>query len=201
MTSAPRCPTCGAELTSLFRGPEMVVCAHCRAVVVLTSGVPSAHGQLGPLLARPTPFSLGMTLPEGGRAYTLVGRARYAYDGGEWDEWTLRAEDGAEARLADDEGDLVWFASLEILAPTTLPATRPGGAAQVGALTVRVAERGRASLVGAEGALTRALDPSGFAYIDGHADGGLVSVRAYPARTEIYRGAPYRHGPRSEGWG
>lgn len=179
MTAALACPTCGAPLRERFRGPELVVCEHCGSFVAIAAQRLTVVGRAAPLVRTPTRFALGATIRVRGVPCECVGHVRYDYDDGAWDEWQLARPDGTIVRLQEDEGDLVLWATAVAGAPVSLAGARPGGALPLFGRTVRVSEIGRARVVGAEGSLERIVTPATpFDYVDGHAAGGVVSVRS-----------------------
>jgi|GEM_PF-3167135 len=55
------------------------------------------------------PTVSGLQIGQSGELYkkrfTVLGRVRYKYDEGHWDEWHLRFNDGSECWLSEDEGE------------------------------------------------------------------------------------------------
>ena len=192
------CPRCGAPIAAPPSLRGIVVCEHCRAFVLVDHTHRAvAVGQGVPLRARRTPLALGRLVEHAsGLSARVVGRARYGYEDGEWDEWiavTGAPPGGAVGlvRISEDEGDLVLWSGLEVRPPGSLSAARPGARVPLSGISVVVAELGEARLLGAEGWLDRPelVEPR-FAYVDGHADGGLVSLRAHASSLVVLRGRP-----------
>ena len=188
-----KCPSCGAPLVERIRMPEMVVCSYCRAYVALIGGRATVAGQSVELVKTPTRFRIGQKLRVRGKPCEVVGRARYQYEDGFWDEWQLAA--GMDvARLSEDEGDLILWAHAEDGPPQDLGRARPGAPLPVAGRSIVIAEIGDARLVGAEGTLPRQLSPQEtFEYVDGHSAGEVVSLRVWKQRSLLLRGWPLRH--------
>lgn len=192
-----KCPSCGAPLAERIRGPEMVVCSYCRAYVALTGGVATVAGTSVELVKTPTRFRIGQRLRVRGSGCEIVGRARYQYEDGFWDEWQLAigaAGSDQVARLSEDEGDLVVWARESAGPPADLARARPGAAFPVAGRSIVIAEIGEAKLVGAEGTLPRQVSPKeSFEYVDGHSAGEVVSLRVWKERSLLLSGWPVRH--------
>jgi hypothetical protein len=159
----------------------MIVCGHCRtASVVQRSGLELA-GLVAPLVELGSRLSVGQNVRVRGRHWVVLGRVRYAYDDGVWDEWTLASTEGTHAWLHEDEGDLTLFTRREEQRDPsfTAPEVRAGSTTRLGGRDVFVSERGSGRVEGAEGQVFAKLVPdTSFFYVDGLADGATVSFVA-----------------------
>jgi len=103
------CPNCGAEV--LFRSPALPVkvCDYCRtAVTRIGEGVRSL-GKVADLPFDVSPIRIGTRgrfdqNASGARAFEVIGRVRWGWTDGSWNEWLLMFDDAIGA------GDSPWAA-------------------------------------------------------------------------------------------
>jgi hypothetical protein len=186
------CPNCGAALEA-GGAAQVVVCAYCGAYSLVTEGSLALAGNVAPLADLPSSLEVGVTGKLLGRPFTALGRVRYDYDDGLWDEWSLYFEDGQLGWLQEDEGELTFFDRRE-----QGPDPSESGLdldVGVGSLVdafgrkVFATEVGEASLVGGQGQITSHLAPGQrFAYVDGTADGDQAIVMAAPGVSVLFLG-------------
>ncbi|HFE44466.1 MAG TPA: DUF4178 domain-containing protein, partial [Nannocystis exedens] len=148
------CPSCGARLEIDQRLALFAVCTYCNASLVVDQEALALRGKMALLRPPLGPLELGIHASLEGRRLQVLGRVRYAYAAGFWDEWFIRFEDGESAWISQDEGRLL----VEVLIPlgTLDPGSiglRPGSSATLAGYQFRVREEGRATLEAAEGQL------------------------------------------------
>ena len=90
----------------------------------------------------------------------MVGRVRYAYNRGFWDEWFLLFDDGSQRWISEDEDNL----QISRLKKKRLPASRfvkaePGSHVTIEAERYHVNEKGVAECIGGEGQLPFVVEP------------------------------------------
>lgn len=88
------------------RGPSLpyVTCTYCQSLI-LRQGLNVADiGKVAILPFDISPIQLGTTIAAQGRKLAVVGRVRWAWDGGSWNEWLALAESGAQFWLAEAAG-------------------------------------------------------------------------------------------------
>lgn len=186
------CPNCGAELEAKGAA-QVVVCAYCGAYSLLTDGSLALAGKVAPLADLPSVLEVGMTGKLSGKPFTALGRVRYDYDDGLWDEWSLYFEDGSLGWLQEDEGELTLFDRRE-QGPDPGESNLDldvGVGATVDAFGRKIfaTEVGEAVLVGGQGQITSHLSPGQhFAYVDGNADGEQAIVMAAPGVSVLFLG-------------
>lgn len=171
-TRAIACPNCGAEVQA--GGFEaIVVCASCSTANYFHLGQLKSAGPVAPIADMPSRFRLGMHGRIKGVAFEVVGRVRYEYADGGWNEWNLVFGDGTIGWLHEDEGELSLMVERMVAqGPLSLAELRIGEQAtfQLGA-EIRhlfVQELGRATPVSGEGRITSELQPNvPFDYADG----------------------------------
>ena len=148
------CPSCGAEIEADRRFAKLVVCRFCESAVLLDERAARVAGKMS-LLAAPTgPLFVGGTGELLGRRFEVLGRVRYGYERGLWDEWYLAFEDGSTAWISEDESNF----SLEShdaaeTAPIEYADAYPGRNLQLGETTFHLDEKGIAICEGGEGQL------------------------------------------------
>lgn len=151
----------------------MVVCASCSTVGYFHLGELKSAGEVAKLVERPSRFRLGMHGRVRGVAFEVIGRVRYEYADGGWDEWNLAFGDGTIGWMHEDEGELsLMVERVYSSGPLPIAELRIGEQAhfQVGGQTraLFVQELGRATPVGGEGRITSELRPGvPFDYADG----------------------------------
>src|SRR5688500_5257420 len=99
------CPTCGRPLKRDNRFVRMIVCQYCENLCEVTDEGLTPAGSMGKLVPLPTMFRVGLTGKLRGKFFQVLGRVRYRYDEGMWEEWYLGLENGAAAWLEEDEGE------------------------------------------------------------------------------------------------
>lgn len=98
------CPNCGAEVT--FRSPALParVCDHCRSIVVRSGGGVEAIGEAAVLPFDVSPIAIGTRGTFEGHDFEVVGRVRWGWTDGSWNEWLLLFNDGSDAWLGEAMG-------------------------------------------------------------------------------------------------
>ncbi len=148
------CPSCGAEIEADRRFAKLVVCQYCESAVLLDEKAARVAGKMAVLAQTPSPFFVGGTGKLMDRQFSILGRVRYGYERGYWDEWYLAFEDGSTTWIGEDENNF----SLESCdesekAPVEYADAYPGQTIQLGATTFHLDEKGIAICEGGEGQL------------------------------------------------
>lgn len=101
------CPTCGAEVS--FRSPALPsrVCDYCRTIIVRSGGEIEAVGEAAVLPFDVSPVAIGMRGTFDGQGFEVVGRVRWGWTDGSWNEWLLLFDDGSDAWLGDAMGQFM----------------------------------------------------------------------------------------------
>ena len=184
------CPTCGAPLPVRNRFVKVVTCDFCGGVSLYDGARLDPTGRSADVVTIPSPLYLDATGRVGGRAFRVLGRVVYEYDGGLWTEWFADLEGDGRAWLVEDEGQFSVLQRLETPAPA-VEAVRPGQTVRVGGLEVQVDEVGEATVVGAEGQLgVEVLPGETIRYVDGSAGETEVSIEYAEAGAEVFAGRP-----------
>jgi hypothetical protein len=151
-----------------------------------------AKGQYAPLAEYPSLVKTGLTGELIGKKMEIMGRVRYDYPDGFWDEWILTEVENPEKLwwLQEDEGDWVLFEPQGTLPNSSRTANwRVGEWAELGGNRAFVAEKNTARINGSEGQLPFQVIPGQQAdFLDAMVDGWLFSVEFLPQTVELFRG-------------
>lgn len=104
------CPNCGADV--VFRSPALPnrVCDYCRSMLVRSDAGVARIGEVAALPFDVSPVRIGMRGTADGKGFEVIGRVRWAWTDGAWNEWLLLFEDGSNAWLGEAMGQfmLLW---------------------------------------------------------------------------------------------
>jgi hypothetical protein len=101
------CPNCGSEV--VFRSPALParVCGYCRTMVVRSDGAVTAIGTAAVLPFDVSPVTLGMRGSFEGAGFEVIGRVRWGWTDGSWNEWLLLFDEGGQAWLGEAMGQFM----------------------------------------------------------------------------------------------
>ena len=175
------CPSCGNKITIATKSPQIVVCPVCNTTSELEHSAFKEIGKFAFLSDTPSRFEIGVEFRYNGKFYTPVGRVRYDYGKGYWDEWYVKK--GSEyVWISEDEGDIAF----ETTAKPNLKEIPPfnelniGKAIKIGSTKYIVAEKGRCRMVGCEGELPFKIVPDDeYDYADLLGHGALAYTIEY----------------------
>lgn len=176
------CPACGAPMEVENRFSKLVICQYCGQTAAVTSVGLDPTGKV-PLLADfPSILSVGATGTLQGNPFRVLGRLRYKYDEGFWDEWFVVVQDTRKLWLQEDEGTFVAFEKETLTAEIPQFSTiKVGSSIQVNDRKVFVVEKNEAVIGGGEGELHfRVVPGERVDYVDGNSSGKMVSIEFTP---------------------
>ncbi len=101
-----KCPNCGANLDIDQTRAHFAVCGYCQSSIIVDREALKLSGKMAVLRPPLGPLALGFTGSIAGRGFGVLGRVRYAYEAGFWDEWYLQFEDGDSGWISQDEDRL-----------------------------------------------------------------------------------------------
>lgn len=191
------CQNCGAELSVENQFIRAVTCAYCgTAYIVSGSEKLDRQGQSVTLADYPSRVNVGVRGNIKGRAFTVLGRIRYRYDAGFWEEWQINWDDGAApAWLEEDEGMWTLYSGGRIRA--AIPGyddVRVGSTVKVNNNDVFVTEKRRGQVLGSEGQFSSVFPISGdFGYVTGTDGTNRVSVNYWQDEIELSIGEELQH--------
>ena len=101
------CPQCGYLLPLYFRWTKLVQCPSCKSSIFLETLGAKVVGEASELSPEPSLIKLHEPIQIETKTYLPLGKIRYSYGRGFWEEWFLRNRNGKEFWLSVDEGDFV----------------------------------------------------------------------------------------------
>ncbi len=190
-TKTVNCPSCGSELPLKYRFSKMVGCPYCGQNIYLTNDGLKIVGEKIILSDYGSILAVGKTGKLKGRNFHILGRVRFDYEDGFWDEWLLTLDDNWEKEywLQEDEGDFVLFSKLAVTSePPNFIATQVGSLIQIDGKNIFVSEKNRAVVNGGEGELSFQVSPGEKAdFVDGisYGEGIPVSIEYMPGEVAL----------------
>ncbi|MCS7001993.1 MAG: DUF4178 domain-containing protein [Dehalococcoidia bacterium] len=172
------CPSCAAPLNIESRFTQLVVCQFCGQTSVVKDSSLDPTGKTAKLTDYASRLRVGYRGKLRGRGFLVLGRVRYRYEDGTWDEWFIRFDDGQPAWLTEDEGEYCLLTKSRLTTPIPpWDQIAVGGRVSIPPRTVFVTEKGSGDVAGAEGELSvAALPGTRLRYIDGNANGQIVRI-------------------------
>jgi len=101
------CPQCGYLLAQHFKYSKLIKCQACGSSIFLEDDAVTLIGESSVLSSEPSLIQLHTPFMYGGKHYLPLGKIRYSYGRGFWEEWFLQGEQNQEFWLSIDEGDFV----------------------------------------------------------------------------------------------
>ena len=186
------CPTCGAEVPSALAYSKLAVCAHCHTTLFLEDRVVKLAGVQSVLADVPSIFSVGAWFRYKTWTFSPLGRVRFDYGDGYWDEWWVLRDTGDGKWLSVDEGDIAFEVPREIRgeAPDVL-ALSVGEGVVLDGMRLKVTEKHKAVCLGMEGELPEVNFPGDehdYVHLSGER-GLLVTGEHFKGETVFYKGA------------
>jgi endogenous inhibitor of DNA gyrase (YacG/DUF329 family) len=101
------CPSCGAAVQ--FRSPALpyVVCAYCQSMVMRDDDGIRDMGKTAVLPFDISPIQLGTLGTADNIAFEVIGRVRWGWTDGAWNEWLLMGIDGQHRWLGEAMGQFM----------------------------------------------------------------------------------------------
>ncbi|MEM6282965.1 MAG: DUF4178 domain-containing protein [Chloroflexota bacterium] len=186
------CTSCGAPLKVENQFVRSVTCQFCGAAYIVSGsdGLDEA-GKTASLADYPSRVGVGTQGEIKGRTFTVLGRVRYTYDEGFWDEWQIEWHDGAPPDwLEEDEGYWTLYKRERVRGQIPpMDQISVGKVYNMNNKQVFVTEKRTAKMLGSEGQFSSVLPIQGkFGYASGTADGQIVSVNFWSDEIELSTG-------------
>jgi uncharacterized protein DUF4178 len=165
------CPSCGAPLQIESAYTTLLTCRFCgQSLYVRDSGV-DPTGKTAKLADFPSRLSVGAQGKLKGRGFKTLGRVRYQYEQGFWDEWFLQFDNQQVGWIVEDEGDLTLAFKSKLTTPVPpFEQVRVGSFIPIGHDNIFISEKGHGQVAGAEGEVSMVAPPGhAIQYIDGNA--------------------------------
>ena len=113
MQAEQNCPNCGALIGTGEPGLPVVTCGFCHSLLSKAGDALSKVGEAGQVPFDVSPIQLGTRLSVGDARGEIVGRERWAYDGGFWNEWLLQFPGGEAFWVAEETGKYMIMKQIE----------------------------------------------------------------------------------------
>lgn len=104
------CPNCGAEVVFRSAALPVRVCDYCRTTLVRSDEGLRQAGRSAILPFDVSPIRIGTRGRFDGQAFEVIGRVRWGWTDGSWNEWLLLFDDGREAWLGEAMGQFMLLA-------------------------------------------------------------------------------------------
>jgi hypothetical protein len=191
------CPNCGAGLAIENQFIRTITCRFCGSnFLVRGSDTLDPTGQSATLGDFPSRLTVGTKGQVRGRGFTVLGRIRYMYDAGFWEEWQISWEDGAPPDWLEEDEGLWTVYRRERVKSAIAPydQMRVGGSVPINNKNVFITEKRTAKVAGSEGQFSSVFPLTGtFGYVQGTADGQSVSVNYWSDEIELSIGDELEH--------
>lgn len=187
---AYNCPSCAAPLAVENRFSKLVVCSYCGQASLISDKGLDPTGEKAKLADFPSILSVGASGRIRSERFRVLGRLRYKYEDGFWDEWFLAMKKGKKVWLQEDEGEFVVFEKERLTSPLApFDDITVGSLIEVNGRQVFVTEKNRAVIAGGQGELSFRIAPGQVVNcVDGNSQGRLVSVEFLPEEIDLSLG-------------
>ncbi len=101
------CPQCGDLLSIYFKYSKLIKCNSCGSAIFLEDDAVKLIGKSAVLSPEPSLIQLHKPFKFQNKRFTPLGKIRYSYGRGFWEEWFLKDDKNQEFWLSIDEGDFV----------------------------------------------------------------------------------------------
>lgn len=127
------CPSCGAALPVRSAALPYCTCGYCRSLLLRDGLEVQDVGKVAVLPPDVSPIQLGTSLRVEGLSLTVVGRVRWGWADGSWNEWLLDGGDGTERWLGEAMGAFMLTAARpDLLEQPMIQGFAASGAVAVG---------------------------------------------------------------------
>ncbi len=108
------CPSCAAELGKPLKYSKFIICEYCQSSIFLEDDAVRHAGTMSILSEEPSIIQLRRLFDYRGWSFTPVGRVRYDYGRGWWDEWWCYDDKGIAKWVSVDEGSIAIEETVEV---------------------------------------------------------------------------------------
>lgn len=189
------CPSCGSQIEQKIPGSRTLVCSYCGQTSHLNADSLDAVGNKHMLLDFGSVFEIGLNGKREGRDFIVLGRLRFDYEDGFWDEWyVIHPDNGEEAWIQEDDGAFVWFEERKkILGSFSYDKVTVGvyDDLQGEWEPTFITEKSKGSINGGEGELPFQIIPgSQVDFVDGIWEGQILSIELLAREKVLFIGDP-----------
>ncbi|MES2058135.1 MAG: DUF4178 domain-containing protein [Pseudomonadota bacterium] len=107
------CPSCGAAIHFQTADLPAKVCDYCRSLVMRNGDQLEAIGTVAEVPEDVSPLRIGTRGSDGGMGFELIGRVRWRWSDGGWNEWLALFDDGSSAWLSEAMGRYMLLRAVE----------------------------------------------------------------------------------------
>lgn len=177
MRQTHSCPSCGAPQPADNPGLVSFVCDFCSSVFYVDADKVKAAGKKSLLTEGFSRLFRGATGSYHKKRFRVLGRARYSFKRGFWDEWFLEMEDGSTAWLTEDQHEFCEQSPVEYDQRLAGVRFAPGAHFIMQDRQFVVQEAGETRCIGLEGALPKMIQlDEVYHYADATSLDGLYSL-------------------------
>jgi hypothetical protein len=190
------CPTCGAPHTVENPGVVMSVCEYCSNAVIWDEDAIRDAGKRATLPEGFTRLYRGATGRLFKKRFLVLGRVRYSFGRGFWDEWYVELQNGSTGWLTEDNHELALQQAVPDVNVRPFDSYMLNTSFKVGDSEFVVQELGQARCLGLEGDLPRALEPDeSYPYVDASSPDGryTLGIEYDDERPSVFRGRWVKH--------
>ena len=111
------CPNCGAAIS--FRSVDLPVrvCDYCHSSIVRTGDALVSMGKVAEVPDDVSPLQIGVRGTDGGHGFQLIGRVRWRWTDGGWNEWLALFDDGSTGWIGEAMGRYMLLRQVTTTAP------------------------------------------------------------------------------------
>ncbi len=148
------CPQCGGDVPIYNRFTHQAVCEYCHSVVVYGEDAVKVRGKMSVLPASALKIPLYGQGSIQGKNFMVLGRIRYKWERGIWDEYFLGFDDGSLMWLTEDDAE-IYLENVGKFPKNTIDweAISPGKSVELVGKNWIITEKNTAVCVGGEGQL------------------------------------------------
>jgi len=152
------CPQCGDALALRFKYSKLTRCDSCQSTIFLEDETVLSLGQTTLLVDEPTLLSLHHPFVYEEKTFRPIGKIRYVYTLGFWEEWLVLNDEHKAFWISIDEGDMVIEEPLALgdeMIKTILTKKYLGAKVTINNKQYWVTEKAKGTCQGFEGELDR----------------------------------------------
>ena len=182
------CPQCGYAIPLYFKHTKLIQCESCKSTIFLEDDAVKLSGDSSVLAPEISIIELSKPFVFKQKSYLPLGKIRYSYGRGFWEEWWVKDTQNSEYWLSVDEGDLVFQQKIEVSYPDDLFSRL-----RIGLVTSDewvVTELGTATCEGFAGSLPKKIvvgSSYSYAHLSGK-DAKLRTLEMVAGHLEAYEG-------------
>jgi len=181
------CPQCGDRLALYFKYSKLIKCQSCGSSIFLEDDAVKLIGESSVLSDEPSLLQLHKPFKYRKKSYLPLGKLRYSYGRGFWEEWFLKDENNREFWMSIDEGDFVLEEKMKLSLPFSNYNKFSVGKNYGKYL---VTEKGEGRVVGFEGELPKSItlrEKHHYIHLS-EGMGKLITIEFSDNNTETFKG-------------